>query len=100
MNTFGTDDGGYQIEIKGRTIVMTIKGVMDLEVALRLMLDARIQLTDFPHDHWASLIDLTEWGLHPPEIISFIREFENWAEENGQLAEAAITNDRLVTFGV
>mgnify|MGYP003384429990 FL=1 len=96
MNAFETADGGYQIEIKGRTMVLTIKGVMDVEVALRLLLEARLLLIDLPHEHWASLLDLTEWGLHPPEIIEFVREFQVWAEENGQLAEAAVINKSVL----
>ena len=96
MNAFETEDGGYHIEIKGRTMVLTIKGVMDAEVALRLLLEARLLLTDLPHDHWASLVDLTQWGLHPPEIIDFIREFQMWAEEHGQLAEAAVVNKSVL----
>jgi hypothetical protein len=96
MNAFETADGGYQVEIKGRTMVLTIKGVMDVEVALRLLLEARLLLIDLPHEHWASLLDLTEWGLHPPEIIEFVREFQVWAEENGQLAEAAVINKSVL----
>ena len=96
MNAFETADGGYQIEIKGRTMVLTIKGVMDVEVALRLLFEARLLLIDLPHEHWASLLDLTEWGLHPPEIIEFVREFQVWAEENGQLAEAAVINKSVL----
>lgn len=96
MNAFETADGGYQIEIKGRTMVLTIKGVMDVEVALRLLLEARLLLIGLPHEHWASLLDLTEWGLHPPEIIEFVREFQVWAEENGQLAEAAVINKSVL----
>lgn len=96
MNTFETEDGGYHLEMKGRTMVLTIKGVMDVEIALRLLLEARVQLTNLPHDHWASLVDLTNWGLHPPEIVEFIREFQVWAEENGQLAEAAVINKSVL----
>lgn len=96
MNAFETEDGGYHIEIKGRTMVLTIKGVMDVEVALRLLLEARLLLTDLPHDHWASLVDLTQWGLHPPEIIDFIREFQIWAEKHGQLAEAAVVDKSVL----
>ena len=100
MKAFETEDGGYHIEIKGRTMVLTIKGVMDVEVALRLLIEARILLTDLPHDHWASLVDLTQWGLHPPEIIDFIREFQVWAEERGQLAEAAVVDKSVLKIMV
>jgi hypothetical protein len=96
MKGFETADGGYQLEIKGRTLVFTIKGVMDMEVALRLLLDAKIQLTKLNTKHWASLMDLSEWGLHPPEIVEFMREFQTWAEENGQLAEAAVINKSVL----
>jgi hypothetical protein len=96
MKSYETVDGGYQLEIKGRTLVLTIKGVMDMEVALRLLLEAKIQLTKLNTKHWASLMDLSEWGLHPPEIVEFMREFQTWAEENGQLAEAAVVNKSVL----
>lgn len=84
--------GTYSIDVKGRTIVLTIKGVVDMEVALRFMLDFKIQVTELGEKHWASLVDLSEWGLHPPEVVYFLDEFEDWAKNNGQIAEAAVVD--------
>jgi len=96
MKKVETAHGFYTLDIKGRTLVLTIHGVVDMEMALRFMLEAKIQLTKLPLNHWASLVDLREWGLHPPEIAQFIQEFEQWAEENGQLAEAAVVNKSVL----
>lgn len=96
MKKVQTGHGAYTVDLKGRTLVLTIIGIVDMEMALRFMLEAKIQLSKLSHNHWASLVDLSEWGLHPPEIVEFIREFETWAEENGQLAEAAVVNQSVL----
>lgn len=88
--------GSYSLDVKGRTLVLTIQGVVDVEVALRLMLDVKIKVTELNEPHWASLVDLSDWGLHPPEVVSFIDEFEEWAKNNGQLAEAAVVNKSVL----
>lgn len=88
--------GSYSLDVKGRTIVLTIIGVVDIEVALRLMLDFKIKVTELNEPYWASLVDLSDWGLHPPEVIEFIDGFEDWAKNNGQLAEAAVVNESVL----
>ena len=98
--------GSYSIDVKGRTLVLTIKGVVDIEVALRFMLEFKIKVTELGEQYWASLVDLSEWGLYPPEVVDFLDEFEGWAKANGQIAEAAVVDvsvlkvmarDRLVS---
>ena len=96
MKKVEASHGNCVIGLKGRTLVLTINGIVDMEMALRFMLEAKIQLSKLPHNHWASLVDLRDWGLHPPEIVEFIKEFETWAEENGQLAEAAVVNKSVL----
>jgi len=88
--------GSYSLDVKGRTVVLTITGVVDIEVALRLMLDFKIKVTELNEPYWASLVDLSDWGLHPPEVVHFIDEFEDWAKNNGQLAEAAVVNESVL----
>ncbi|GAA6134685.1 hypothetical protein NBRC116188_14740 [Oceaniserpentilla sp. 4NH20-0058] len=96
MITFDTELGGYDVDISGRTLLLNVRGVIELETALRFMLQAKVLISQLPHNHWASLVDLTEWGLHPPEVVEFIHEFQNWAEDNGQLAEAAVVNKSVL----
>lgn len=96
MERIETAHGYCTVDLKGRTLVLSIFGIVDLEMALRFMLEAKIQVSKLPSNHWASLVDLREWGLHPPEIVVFIQEFEKWAEENGQLAEAAVVNESVL----
>lgn len=96
MITFDTELGGYDVGIRERTLLLNVRGVIELETALRFMLQAKILITQLPHNHWASLVDLSEWGLHPPEVVEFIHEFQNWAEDNGQLAEAAVVKDSVL----
>jgi hypothetical protein len=96
MYQYKTPLGGYEIDINDRTLCLTIHGVIELELALRFMLHAKILISSLPTNHWASLVDLSEWGLHPPEIVEFIEGFELWAQENGQLAEAAIVNESVL----
>lgn len=96
MHQFETSFGGYEMDINHRTLCLTIHGVIELELALRFMLQAKVLISKLPDHHWASLVDLSEWGLHPPEIVVFIQEFESWAQKNGQLAEAAVVNDSVL----
>lgn len=96
MYNIETSHGHCTLELKGRTLAMTIFGVVDMEMVLRFMLETKIQVSKLPSNHWASLLDLTEWGLHPPEIVEFLKEFEEWAEQNGQLAEAAVVNESVL----
>jgi len=96
INTFKTDLGSYEVTLHGRTLLVTICGVLELELALRLMLQAKILIDELPHDHWASLVDLRQWGLHPPEIVTFVQEFQEWASQQGQLAEAAVVDDSVL----
>jgi len=96
MYSFDTPYGGYDLDVKDRTLLLTIRGVVELELALRFMLQAKMMITQLPHNHWASLVDLQDWGLHPPEIVEFMKEFQQWAEDNGQLAEAAVVSDSVL----
>jgi len=96
MFSFDTDLGGYDLDIQGQTLLLNIRGVVELEVALRFMLQAKVLVSQLPHNHWASLVDLSDWGLHPPEVAEFLHEFQEWAEENGQLAEAAVVNNSVL----
>ena len=96
INTFKTDLGSYEITLQNRTLLVTISGILELELALRLMLQAKIIIDELPHDHWASLVDLRQWGLHPPEIVTFVQEFQEWASQQGQLAEAAVVADSVL----
>jgi len=96
MYSFDTELGGYDLDITDQTLLLTIRGVVELEVALRLLLQAKILVTQLPHNHWASLVDLSDWGLHPPEVVEFLHEFQEWAEDNGQLAEAAVVNNSVL----
>jgi hypothetical protein len=96
MKIINVPDGSYSLDSKGRTIILTINGVVDIEIALRLMLDIKILVTQKKYTYWASLVDLSGWGLHPPEIVSYMQEFHEWAEKNGQLAEAAVVNKSIL----
>lgn len=96
MISFDNDLGGYDLDVHGQTLIFTIRGIVELETALRLMLQTKILVAQLPQDHWASLVDLSDWGLHPPEVVEFLHEFQQWAEENGQLAEAAIVNKSVL----
>ncbi len=96
MKFFTEPDGHYSIEVKGRTLVFVIDGVVDMEMALRSMLEFKIKVTELSEPYWASLMDLSCWGLHPPDIVDFIHEFHEWAEKNGQLAEAAVVNSSVL----
>jgi hypothetical protein len=96
MKPFTGPDGHYSIEVKGRTLVFVIDGVVDMEMALRYMLEFKIKVTELAEPYWASLVDLSSWGLHPPDIVHFIHEFHDWAEQNGQLAEAAVVNSSVL----
>ncbi len=91
-------DGSYTVSTNGRTVLLTIKGVVDMEFALRLMLEIKIVVTENGFEHWATLVDLCEWGLHPPEIVEFIHEFNQWAEKNGQIAEAAVVDKSVLKY--
>lgn len=94
--SFDTLYGGYDLDIQDRTLLLTIRGVVELELALRFMLQAKVMISQLPHNHWASLVDLRDWGLHPPEVVDFLYEFQHWAEDNGQLAEAAVVSDSVL----
>jgi len=96
MKIINVPDGSYSLDSKGRTIILTLIGVVDMEIALRSMLDIKILVTEKKYEHWASLVDLSGWGLHPPEIVEYIQEFHEWAEKNGQLAEAAVVNKSVL----
>ncbi len=96
MKITNMPDGSYSLEARGRTVILTLIGVVDMEIALRLMLDIKILVTEKKYEHWASLVDLSKWGLHPPEIVEFIQEFHTWADRNGQLAEAAVVNKSVL----
>ncbi len=96
MNFINVSDGSYSLDSKGRTIILTLVGVVDMEIALRLMLEIKILVTEKKYKHWASLVDLSRWGLHPPEIVDYIKEFHEWAAKNGQLAEAAVVNKSVL----
>lgn len=88
--------GSYSLDVKGRTLVLTISGVVDVEVALRFMLEFKVKVAELNERYWAVLMDLSDWGLHPPEVVAFIDEFEIWAKNNGQLAEAAVVNKSVL----
>ncbi len=96
MKIINVPDGSYSLDSKGRTIILTLIGVVDMEIALRLMLDIKILVTEKQYEHWAALVDLSQWGLHPPEIVDFIHEFHEWAGKNGQLAEAAVVDKSVL----
>ncbi len=96
MKPFTGPDGSYSIVVKGRTLVFVIEGVVDIEMALRSMLEFKIKVHELDEPYWASLVDLSKWGLHPPDIVHFIHEFHEWAQESGQLAEAAVVNQSVL----
>ena len=96
MKIINVPDGSYSLDAKGRTIILTLIGVVDMEIALRLMLDIKILVTEKKYEYWAALVDLSQWGLHPPEIVEFIHEFHEWAGQNGQLAEAAVVDKSVL----
>ncbi len=96
MKIINVPDGSYSLDSKDRTIMLTLVGVVDMEIALRLMLDIKILVTEKKYEYWAALVDLSQWGLHPPEIVDFIHEFHEWAELNGQLAEAAVVDKSVL----
>lgn len=96
MYSFDNDIGGYDIALDGQVLLLNIRGVIEVEIVLRFMLQAKVLVDQLPANHWASLVDLSEWGLHPPEVVAFMHEFQQWAEENGQLAEAAVVNKSVL----
>ncbi|MFY0639627.1 MAG: hypothetical protein JXR16_01185 [Bermanella sp.] len=60
------------------------------------MLELKIKVSQPTDSHLASLVDLSEWVLHPPEIVEFIQEFQQRVEENSQLADAAVINESVL----
>lgn len=96
VKRFTGPDSRYSLSIQDRTLDFKIQGIVDMEMALRFMLDFKIKVQHLNQPHWATLMDLSEWGLHPPEIIDFLTEFHEWAQENGQIAEAAVVNDSVL----
>jgi len=96
MYSFDTDLGGYDLDLHDQTLFLTIRGVVEVELALRFIVQAKILLAQISGKSWASLVDLSDWGLHPPEVVEFLREFQQWAEDNGQITEAAVVNESVL----
>ena len=96
MNHYSLPDGSYDLQVKGRTFILTIEGIVDVELALRYMLDFKLEAEALNEPYWATLLDLTQWGLHPPEVFAFLTEFESWAKDNGHLTEAAVVDKSVL----
>ena len=77
-------DSHYSLDIQDRTLDFKIQGIVDMKIVLRLMLDFKIKVQHLNESHWAALMDLREWGLHPPRLSRLLLSFMNGLKKAGK----------------
>ena len=81
----------FELKVVDSTLYFHVDGAMD-EGLLKAVFGKVFHLiTNDLKEPWASVMDLTEWGLHTPEAEENLIKFQHWAYKNGQRAEVCIT---------
>ena len=89
------DRGLYSLDVIDSTLFFNITGAMDEDILKSIFIDVnqliQTHFTD-PAVSWASVMDLSQWGLYTPETEADLIKFQYWANKHGQKAEVCITS--------
>ncbi len=77
--------------------LLTIKAYNDwnMETVFSYCQSFKEQASTLTHDNWSSLIDLSDWGLGPPEMLNELQKLNLWSEAHKQNYVAIITKCSL-----
>ena len=90
------DKPGYLLRIENKTLFFTVKGSMDLPLLADIFKDVSGIIQNHLSPSWASVVDLSSWQLHTPEVASMIAKFQFWAAKHGQKSELCITSGSVL----
>ena len=81
----------FELKVIDNTLFFHLEGAMD-EGILQAIFIKLLELVERElKEPWASVMDLTEWGLYTPEAEIDLIKFQHWAYKKGQRAEVCIT---------
>lgn len=89
------EHGSFELEIRNKTLISRAFGAWNYETALRYSKESKQLVGSLIKEHWASLVDLSEWELATPDILEVIVRLNSWASENNLRYEVVICNSSL-----
>ncbi len=89
------DDGRFQLQLTGNLLVLTAAGRFTRPLMLQLMAEVRTLIAPLAGTRWGSLLDLSDWGPLPPDLVPLVQELNRWCCEQGMAAEAVVIRGAL-----
>ncbi len=87
--------GKYSISINNQVLTMKAYDSWNIETVISCCKAFRVEAKKLMFKSWSCLVDLSEWELGPPEMLSEIKKINIWSEENNQSFEAVIVKNSV-----
>ena len=81
----------FELKVIDNTLFFHLEGAMDEGILQAIFIKVLELVERELKEPWASVMDLTEWGLYTPEAEIDLIKFQHWAYKKGQRAEVCIT---------
>lgn len=82
----------FELKVIDNTLFFHLEGAMDEGLLQAIFIQVLKLVENELKEPWASVMDLTEWGLYTPEAEIDLIKFQHWAYKKGQRAEVCITS--------
>lgn len=80
----------FELKVIDNTLFFYLEGAMDEGLIKAIFIKVLYLVENELEEPWASVMDLTQWGLHTPEAEKDLIKFQHWAYKKGQRAEVCI----------
>jgi len=87
--------GSYSITAEDQIVTIKAYDDWNIETVISCCNTFKEEAKKLIHSSWSCIVDLSEWGLGPPEMLDEIKKLNIWSEENNQSYEAVIIKDSL-----
>ena len=87
--------GKYSISINNQVLTMKAYDEWNIETVISCCEAFRVEAKKLMPKSWSCLVDLSEWELGPPGMLSEIKKLNIWSEKNNQAFEAVIVRDSV-----
>jgi hypothetical protein len=90
----------FELKVIDNTLFFHLEGAMDEGLIKAIFIKVLYLVENELKEPWASIMDLTQWGLYTPEAEKDLIKFQHWAYKKGQRAEVCVVAGNSFKEGI